>query len=262
VAYVRGSVTATILRHVAQSEVPDNLLDRISDPETLEVHYAQVKRRERELVGRLLARAGGDILSVGAGWDVGRHLFPAPAWRLTAVDLDLNAVNHATETGQADDAVVAGAGALPFEPASFDVVLYRLVLHHIAYTQSLGPVIDEAARLLRPGGALVAVEPGLFHPVGAALALANRLGVAKRIHGTVDDLPLSPLKLRNHARRAGLEPQIHALTFSWRRLPPAVQRAIYPLDGFGSVPLLRDLGHHLLIFAVKPPVHSEGSPVG
>ena len=70
------------------------------------------------------------------------------------------------------------AGELPFEPGSFDVVLYRLVLHHIAYTQPLGPVIDEAARLLRPGGALVAVEPGLFHPVGAALALANSVGVA------------------------------------------------------------------------------------
>jgi hypothetical protein len=115
VAYVRGSVTASILRHVAQSEVPDNLLDRISEPDTLELHYAQVKRRERELLGRLLARSGGEVLSVGAGWDVGRHLFPAPAWRLTAVDLDLNAVNHATETGQADHAVVGAAGALPFE---------------------------------------------------------------------------------------------------------------------------------------------------
>jgi hypothetical protein len=86
--------------------------------------------------------------------------------------------------------------------------------------------------------------------------------MAERIHGTVDDLPLSPRKLRNHAREAGLEPQIHAVTFSWRRLPPAIQRAIYPLDRFGSVPLLRDLGHHLLIFAVKPPVHSGSSPVG
>ena len=116
------------------------------------------------------------MLSVGAGWDVGRHLFPAPAWRLTAVDVDLNVVTHATETGQADEALVARAGELPFEPGSFDVVLYRLVLHHVAYTQPLGPVIAEAARLLRPGGALVAVEPGLFHPVGAALALANRVG--------------------------------------------------------------------------------------
>jgi SAM-dependent methyltransferase len=247
---------------VAEAEVPDNLLDRISDPDTLELQYAQVKRRERALLGRLLPLTGGDVLSVGAGWDAGRHLFPAPGWRLTAVDRDLNAVNHVRATGQADEAVVASAGELPFEPASFDVVMYRLVLHHVAYSQPLGPVIDEAARLLRPGGALVAVEPGLFHPVGAALALVNRVGLAERIHGTVDDLPLSPLKLRTHARRAGLVPQIHAVTFAWRRLPRPIQRALYPLDAFGSVPLLRDLGHHLLLFARRPPVHSGGSPVG
>ena len=247
---------------MAESEVPDNLLDRISDPDTLELHYAQVKRRERELLGRLLPLTGGDVLSVGAGWDVGRHLFPAPAWRLVVADVDLNVVTHAMETGQADEAVVARAGELPFAPESFDVVLYRLVLHHVAYRQPLGPVIEEGARLLRPGGALVAVEPGLFHPVGAALALANRAGVAERIHGTVDDLPLSPLKLRRYARSAGLEPQVHAVTFAWRRLPRGVQRAIYALDGLGSVPFLRDLGHHLLFFARRPPVHSEGSAVG
>jgi SAM-dependent methyltransferase len=237
------------------------LLDRVSDPDTLELHYAQVKRRERELLGRLLPMAGGDVLSVGAGWDVGRHLFPAPAWRLTAVDLDLNAVRYATQTGQADDALVASAGELPFDPESFDVVLYRLVLHHVAYKRSLGPVIAEAARLLRPGGALVAVEPGLFHPVGAALAAANRIGVAERVHGTVDDLPLSPLKLRAHARSAGLEPEVHAVTFAWRRLPPVIQRALYPVDRFGSVPLLRDLGHHLLFLGRRPPRHFRGSPV-
>jgi SAM-dependent methyltransferase len=177
-------------------------------------------------------------------------------------DGDLNVVTHATETGQADEAMVARAGELPFEPESFEVVLYRLVLHHVAYTQPLAPVVAEAARLLRPGGYLVSLEPGLFHPVGAALAVANRARVAKPIHGTVDDLPLSPLKLRAYARGAGLEPQIHAVTFAWRRLPRAVQRAFYPLDQLGSVPLLRDLGHHLLFFARKPPVHSRGSPVG
>ena len=239
----------------------DNLLDRLSDPDTLEQHYAHVKLRERELLARLMPLTGGDVVSVGAGWDVGRHLFPAPGWRLTAVDLDLNMVRYATESGQADASLVASVGELPFEPESFDVVLYRLVLHHLAYERPLGPVIAEAARLLRPGGVLVAVEPGLFHPVGAALALANRVGVARRIHGTVDDVPLSPRALRTHARRAGLEPEVHAVTFAWRRLPRAVQRAVYALDGLGSVPILRDLGHHLLFFARRPPVHSGGSPV-
>ena len=201
------------------------------------------------------------MLSVGAGWDVGRHLFPKGAFRLTAVDVDATMVHLATERGQADQALVARAGELPFEPESFDVVLYRLVLHHVAYRQPLGPVMAEAARLLRPGGWLIAVEPGLFHPVGAALALANRLGLAERIHGTVDDLPLSPIALRRHARGAGLVPEVHAVTYSWRRLPRPVQRAVYPLDRLGSLPIARDLGHHLLLLARRPPIHSGGSPV-
>jgi SAM-dependent methyltransferase len=247
---------------VSEPYEPENLLDRLSDPSTLALQYGQVKRREQELLGRLLPDPGPDVLSVGAGWDVGRHLFPAPRFRLTAVDVDPTMVQLALDREQADAAVVARAGELPFEAESFDVVLYRLVLHHVAFQRPLGPVIAEAARLLRPGGALVAVEPGLFHPVGAALALANRVGLARRIHGTVDDLPLSPRVLRAHARNAGLEPQSHAVTYAWRRLPKALQRAIYPLDRLGSAPILRDLGHHILLFALQPPIHSGGSPVG
>ena len=95
--------------------------------------------------------------------------------------------------GTLDDGFAGRGGrAAGFEPGSFDVVLYRLVLHHIAYQGSLAPVFEEAARLLRPGGALVAVEPGSLHPVGVGLALANALGLGTAVHGTPDDIPLSP----------------------------------------------------------------------
>ena len=77
--------------------------------------------------------------------------------------------------GRADEGVVGYAGKLDELPdGSFDVVLYRLVLHHLAYQGPLSPCFSEAARLLAPGGALVAIEPGLWHPVGLGLALANR----------------------------------------------------------------------------------------
>ena len=54
----------------------NNLLDRLSRRPTLEVHYRQMMRRERALLARYLPLAGGDVLSVGAGWLPGRHLFP------------------------------------------------------------------------------------------------------------------------------------------------------------------------------------------
>ena len=115
-------------------------------------------------------------------------------------------------------------------------MLYRLVLHHLAFQGPLQPVLDEAARLLRPGGALVAVEPSSWHPVGAGLALANRIGLGTWAHGTPDDIPLSPRTLVRSTRAAGLEPELHGLTYGWRRLPVALQRGLHRLDRLGSRP--------------------------
>jgi SAM-dependent methyltransferase len=248
---------------VSEPYEPDNLLDRCSDPATLQVHYDQEYRRERELLSRRLGIDGGDVLSVGCGWHPGRHLFPRPAWRITGAD-----INPAMLDSDELDAGVEGrAGELPFAPRSFDVLLYRLVLHHIAFQAPLGPCFAEAARLLHPGGALVAIEPGLWHPVGAGLDLANRAGLGTRVHGTPDDVPLSPRLLLREARAAGLEPELHAVTFGWRRLPAAAQRALHRLDPLGSRPRLAPLGHTLMLIArrystsgMPKSSSSDGSP--
>jgi SAM-dependent methyltransferase len=230
---------------VSEPYEPDNLLDRGSDPATLQVHYDQEHRRERALLRERLGLDGGDVLSVGSGWHPGRHLFPRPAWRMTGVEINPAML----ESDELDAGVEGRAGELPFEPGSFDVVLYRLVLHHVVFQGPLGPVFDEAARLLRPGGAMVAIEPGLWHPVGAGLELANRAGLGTLVHGTPDDVPLSPRLLRREARAAGLEPELHAVTFGWRRLPAPAQRALHRLDPLGSRPRLAPFGHTLLLIA-------------
>ena len=231
---------------------PDNLLDRLSRPSTMEAHYRQIMRREQRLLAGRLGIARGDVLSVGAGWHPGRHLFPAPAFRLVAVDSNPERVAGVVETGRADEARVGYAGRLALAPASFDVVLYRLVLHHIAYQGPLAPCFAEAADLLRPGGAMVAVEPGLWHPVGLGLAIANRAGVATAIHGTPDDIPLSPRRLEAEARAVGLVPELHAVTFTWRRLAPWLQRGLAPLDALGSRPRAAPFGHTLMLIARRP----------
>ena len=234
---------------MSEPHAPDSLLERISSEESLELEYAHLERRECELLSRHLGVRGGDVVSVGCGWRPGRHLFPAPAFRIVGVDIDGNRVRSVVDSGAADDGVVASAGALPFDDASFDVVLYRLVLHHVAYAQSLAPCFEEAARLLRPGGALVAIEPCLWHPVGIGLALANRIGAGVRMHGTPDDVPLAPRALRRLARSAGLRPELFALTYAWRRLPQPLQRALWRLDRLGERPVLRSAGHTLLLIA-------------
>ncbi len=230
----------------------DNLLDRVGDAETRQVHYDQEMRRERAILDSRLPMAEGDVLSVGCGRHPGRHLFPRPAFRMTGVDLDEAMIASLRESGELDDGMVARAGELPYEAGSFDVVLYRLVLHHVVYQRPLGPVLEEAARLLRPGGALVAMEPGRWHPVGGGLALANRLGLGPVVHGTPDDIPISPRDLVREARVAGLRPELHAVTFGWRRLPAAAQRALHALDSAGSRPRLAPFGHTLMLIARRP----------
>jgi SAM-dependent methyltransferase len=224
-----------------------NLLDRLTPEATLENHYRQMEERERAILSRRLGLDHGDVLSVGSGSRPGRHLFPAPAFRLVGVDADPECVRTVLETGRADEARVGYAGKLDFPPASFDVVLYRLVMHHLTYQGPLEPIFSEGARLVRPGGALVAIEPGLWHPVGLALALANRAGVATAIHGTPDDIPLSPAQLIAHCRSAGLKPELHAVEYSWRRLPRSIQATLRPLDGLGSRPRAARLGHTLML---------------
>lgn len=228
---------------------PDNLLDRHSHHEVLEVHYEALRRRERELCAPLLP-AQGQALSVGAGWHPGRHLFPAPAWRLAAVDPDSHRVGHLRASGTADEAHIASADRLPFGDGAFDAVLMRLVLHHIAWQGPLAPALAEAARVLRPGGLLIAVEPSLWHPVGLGLAAANRLGIATSIHGTPDDVPLSPRAVARDVRAAGFrQVRVQALTFSWRRLPARVQRALERVERAGTAPGTRWLGHTFLLTA-------------
>jgi SAM-dependent methyltransferase len=225
------------------------VLDRVSSQSTLEVHYRHMLRREQELVSRRLGLAEGDVLSIGCGWHPGRHLFPAPAFRLVAVDAEPDRVAGVLSTGRADEARVGYAGRLDLPAHSFDVVLYRLVLHHLAFQGPLAPCFAEAARLLRAGGALIAIEPGLWHPVGLGLALANLTGAATAIHGTPDDIPLSPRTLLDEARAAGLLPELHAVTYGWRRLPTGLQRALRPLDALGSRRRAAPLGHTLMLIA-------------
>lgn len=247
---LRRAVSRLSSRPLSEAYDPDNLLDRRSDRATLELHYEHMRTRERELLVPRLP-PGGDVLSVGCGWNPGRHIFPTPAWRMTGVELTDEQPSALVADGVLDAGFAGRAGELDDLPdGSFDAVLHRLVLHHVAFQGPLAPVFGEAARLLRPGGVLVAVEPGSWHPVGAGLALANALRLGPAVHGTPDDVPLSPRRLLAEARAAGLEPELHAVDFGWRRLPPPVQRALQPLDrALGSRPRAAPFGHTLLLLA-------------
>ena len=223
---------------------------------TLEVHYRQMMSREQALLARRLRAAGRR-----RGLDRGRLASRAPPVPVAAVP--------PRRRGRRPRKVDGRDGGRPcrrgcrrlrrqartqLPDSSFDVVLYRLVLHHLAYQGPLSPCFSEAARLLRPGGALVAIEPGLWHPVGLGLALANRAGAATRgaRHARRHPAVAAPAGRSSRAPRA-LCPELHAVTYTWRRLPPVVQRSLQPLDALGSRPRAAVFGHTLMLIARRRP---------
>lgn len=77
--------------------------------------------------------------------------------------------------------VVADAQRLPFAAASFDNIVMLDVLHHIEFPATF---FDEAARVLRPGGRIVMVEPGIT--IGSTLFF-------RLLHHEPVDMSVDPL---------------------------------------------------------------------
>ena len=137
----------------------------------------------REAVARLNPPAA--VLELGCGDD-------AEAWQLsergldvTAIDISPVAVEHALQRAQdaGSDRLhfsVMNAEELEFPDASFDGVIGSGILHHLDLSRS----VPEVARVLRPDGVAVFLEPLGANPI---VNLYRRLTPGER---TPDEHPL------------------------------------------------------------------------
>jgi ubiquinone/menaquinone biosynthesis C-methylase UbiE len=103
---------------------------------------------------RLVEETGGDILEIGAG--TGKNLpFYGAAERVIALEPDPAMRARARQTARdvriPVEVVEGDAMALPFPDASFDTVVFSLVLCTVP---DLEQALTEAHRVLRPGGKL------------------------------------------------------------------------------------------------------------
>jgi malonyl-CoA O-methyltransferase len=119
-----------------------------------------VMEAEQSVVAPMIAAArAGRALDVGTG--TGRNLtLLADAGARLIVGLDLSPAMLAQD-GPEGSRVCADARRLPFLNASFDLVCASLMVGDV---EDLGAWVDEAARVLAPGGHLVYSD---FHPAWA-----------------------------------------------------------------------------------------------
>lgn len=120
--------------------------------------FAECKRESYRMLGALPGRR---VLDVGCGLgDDAAALaqLVAPGGTVVGVDASQAMIEAARERHGAVEGLsfeVAAAAALPFVDASFDACRVDRVLQHIA---DPGPAVRDMARILRPGGVLVAYD--------------------------------------------------------------------------------------------------------
>lgn len=145
------------------------------------------------------------------------EMLPGVNWR--GVDIPRRHAAYQAEF----DALMSGRGLevveadltrarIPFDDASFDAVSFSEVLEHLPANGVL-PALRDIARVLRPGGLLVATSPNLLSLMNRLLLLFGRspfhLPVAEDAHGceTYPHIHLyAATEFEALCRRAGLEP--------------------------------------------------------
>jgi SAM-dependent methyltransferase len=150
-------------------------LTRLDDPSLVAGEYADDARLRRRaaaytgaataydaripLVAAVVETRPERVLEVGCGWgELAEWLARETGAAVVAIDSSQRMVELARERGI--DARLGDVQDLPFADGGFDVVVAAWMLYHVP---DLERGIGELARVLRPGGRLVAATNSLFH---------------------------------------------------------------------------------------------------
>lgn len=157
--------------------------------------------RQRALVLDVVGDDPGPLVDLGCGAGLVSLPLVRSGRRVLGVDFNAEACRRARRNGLA--AVRGDAFAVPLAGGAADVVL------NVGFAQqygadALGPLLREAARLLRPGGRLVIVWSNPAAPIRRTAAACFRVLDALRGRTTPALFAHDPAEMRAAAARAGL----------------------------------------------------------
>lgn len=135
-------------------------------------------RDELQVLSDLVPLEDRRIIELGCGnARLARQLLQAyPTSHVTGLEVDER--QHAKNLAAPQEGlsfVAAGAQAVPFPDASFDLALMLKSLHHVPLPL-LDQALSEVARVLRPGGHLYVSEPVYDGPLNEIVRLFNDEG--------------------------------------------------------------------------------------
>jgi len=157
-----------------------NYLDMLAALGVSGAHPGGIEATKRLLAGRRLP-AGARILEAGCGTGETACYLAAHGYRVTGLDrhpqMLAKARERAKTTGAGVEWVEGDIAAMPFPPASFDVVLAESATIFAPVARALG----EYRRVLKPGGLVLDTEIALIGSMSRELRgrIASFLGVSR-----------------------------------------------------------------------------------
>ncbi len=222
--------------------------------------FVYSRKRLEIWLDRLLPSPSGGRRALDVGCGTGHHLawLRAKGFDVAGVDGSAAMLAEARALHPKGDLRLAQVDRLPFAMAAFDVVLCIEVLR---YLSDPTPCLREMARVLRPGGTLVATA----HPILSVngYPLVNRLAtVLPRVRlVALKQFFTTSSRLHRQLRGAGFaEIEIHGVYFgplNWierlmRPLLSPALRAWEPIDAaISDRPVLRDMSNMFVVKATK-----------
>ena len=139
------------------------------------------KMRIKRILPYVKQYANCSLLDIGCGWEA-KLLYELEPYINRGVGIDFKAPSIKTDRLETISATFTDK--LPFNNASFDLVVMLAVLEHLDYPEA---ILHEIARILKPGGGLLLTFPS-WHAKPVLEFLSFRLGI------------VNPDEIRDHKR--------------------------------------------------------------